>query len=155
MRFSKSLKMIPIAITLTGNVYASHNTNFLFNEDDIKSNLIQVDANTLKDSQRINSFLFDEHSTIVRVRGLLKKWQKETMFLSDVNKIRQNENYKKIVALGVNAVPSILNELSVSPSKLVWGLNEILDFKISKEPLSVNDACRLWVNWGINSGLIK
>ena len=74
-----------------------------------------------------------------------KAWQQQTKFLSSVSRIRQNQAFRKIVDMGGNAVPYILEEIERQPSTLVWALNEIFHKKIGQQN-TVTEACRLWIN---------
>jgi hypothetical protein len=147
MRFTRPLKMVPILVGLaaTTNAYAS--TEFAFNEKDIKNNLINIDLNTYALSKERSNFLFETEITKIRFNALYKQWQMETAFLSNVNQIIQNSNFKQLVSLGPSAVPYIIDEIKLNPSNLVWSLNLILNKRISKENVTVSQACSLWVKW--------
>ena len=151
MKFNKSLTMIPLVVSISANSFASNNTNFMYNEDDLKNNLIHINQNIINDTKRDDSFIFDTQYIRIRLYDYLEKWHSETELLSNVNKITRNENFKKIVSLGIKAVPDIIEEIHLRPSNLVWALNHILGFKISNSPLSIEEACRAWVRWGINN----
>lgn len=155
MKLHKSLAMIPLMVSLGGKSASNQKTNFVFNEDDLKMNFISVDQRLLQYSKLDDSFIFDDEYIKIRLRSYVKKWRRETAFLSDVNKIISNSNFVKIVNLGNKAVPSILAEIQQSPSNLVWSLNLICGFNISKTPISMEDACRLWVKWGLKESLIS
>jgi hypothetical protein len=76
----------------------------------------------------------------------LENWKNNTMFLSNISQIIEDENFVEIVSYGEKVVPFILEELSKNPSNLVWSLNLIYNNKISlKENTTIEEACRLWI----------
>lgn len=76
----------------------------------------------------------------------LQQWEENTMLLSSVSQIVEDENFQAIVAMGKLATPFILEELSKKPSTLVWALNLIYGKKISeKKDLTISEACKLWI----------
>ncbi len=79
-------------------------------------------------------------------QSLVKRWRRETMFLSSSYQIVQHPCFRSIVAMGEQAVPFILEEIKSSPSTLVWALNEIYDYRISNDPnMTLKSVCRRWV----------
>lgn len=82
----------------------------------------------------------------IRFERYLANWENETFFLSSVEQIVNNENFKSIVSLGIKSVPFIVEELERKPSVLVWALNFIYNKKISNNPsITITEACKLWV----------
>jgi len=74
------------------------------------------------------------------------EWRRKTMFVSSIQEIINNENFKAIVSMNRNAVPFILNEISKAPSTLVWALNMIYNSKITNNPnATITEACKLWM----------
>ena len=82
----------------------------------------------------------------LKFNALVAEWENETIFLSSLNAIVGNANFKAIVGMGERAVPYILNYIAQKPSTLVWALNEIYRGKISNNPkLTIPEACKLWL----------
>jgi hypothetical protein len=76
----------------------------------------------------------------------LAKWEKNTMFYSFSNQIIKDPYFRKIVLMGENVVPLIVDEIRNKPSTLVWALNIIYNTKISNKPeTTIEEACKLWV----------
>lgn len=74
------------------------------------------------------------------------EWRKKTMFVSSIQEIIDNENFKAIISMNRSAVPFILKELSKAPSNLVWALNIIFNSKITNNPnATITEACKLWM----------
>lgn len=108
--------------------------------------------NVVNDNIVLNHFQnvdSEDHSYMLlrrRFYNYYESWQEETMFLSSVNAIVENANFKAMVAMGHKIVPFVIEEIETAPSPLVWVLNEIFQTKISKNPNStIQDACKLWV----------
>jgi len=75
----------------------------------------------------------------------IKRWKEQTRFLSSTTKIIENEFFQKILAMGKEAIPFILDDIEKSPSTLVWALNIINGYKISEEDITIEEACRMWL----------
>lgn len=155
MKLTKSIAMIPLIISIGGKSFPYQNTSFVYNEDDIKNNLININDNIIKESKRDESFIFESHYVKLRLDEYIKKWRRETLILSDVSKIISNDSFNKIVQLGKTSVPFILEQLKREPSNLVWALNQILGFKVSSGPISIEDASLAWIKWGKNKDLVS
>ncbi len=82
----------------------------------------------------------------INFRNHLAAWQSETMFMSSVEDIVSQLDFKAILGMGKRAVPFILDEIEVRPSNLVWALNMIYERKITSKPdTTVTEACKLWI----------
>ena len=74
----------------------------------------------------------------------LTDWQRDTRFLSSVTAITNHPSFSRIVSMGGNAVPFILEEIKRKPSNLVWALNAFFHKKIGMGA-TVTEACKLWI----------
>lgn len=102
---------------------------------------------SVKDKQTVVSFLIGtmEESDDRRLFDrYLEKWQHDTHFLSSVSAITSHPSFIRIVNMGGNAVPFIIEEIERRPSNLVWALNAIFHKKIGNGQ-SVTEACKLWI----------
>lgn len=102
--------------------------------------------------------VFDDNSIIINKRfidkvglkdsfnSLKAAWLQETAFSSSVIDIIENTNFKRIVNMGKDAIPLIIEEIDNNPSTLVWALNIITGYTIDpSQRLSLSDACKVWV----------
>lgn len=89
----------------------------------------------LIDTMSDDRLLFDEY---------LADWQRDTRFLSSVTAVTTHPSFRRIVSMGGNAVPYILEEIERKPSNLVWALNAIFHKKIGHDA-TVTEACKLWI----------
>lgn len=85
---------------------------------------------------------------------LLNEWNDKTMFSSNANEIISSHPFHEIVKMGITAIPFILEQLKQKPGTLVWALNKITNSKISEQKISVEEASRLWVQWGKKNKII-
>jgi hypothetical protein len=82
----------------------------------------------------------------LKFRNHLINWKSNTKYMSSVQAIIENEDFRAIVAMGNSGVPYIINEIESNPSTLVWALNLILGHKITESPnATISEACKLWV----------
>lgn len=92
----------------------------------------------------------------IYINDCFNKWETETRFESNTNKIIENEYFQKIISLGEEATPFIINIIKETPSTLVWALNIIYNKKISNNPTTtVTEACNLWVKEYENNLTLK
>jgi len=108
--------------------------------------------------QNVDNNYFDNNSIILNKRiidkvglrdsfkSLKAAWVKETAFSSSVSDIIENSNFRRIVNMGEDAIPLIIEEIDKKPSTLVWALNIITGYTIDPgRRLSLSEACKVWV----------
>ncbi|WP_198432485.1 hypothetical protein [Burkholderia ubonensis] len=88
-----------------------------------------------------------------RIRAIFEPlrdaWHRETGVLSSTTDIVLNENYQKIIGLGPQAVPWILDDLRVTSAPWFWALRMIT----REDPVAPRDRGRInrmvdaWLNW--------
>lgn len=97
------------------------------------------------DKQAVVAFLIDTMDDDQQLfERLLNDWQHDTRFLSSTKAITTHPSFARIVSMGGNAVPYILEEIERKPSNLVWALNAIFHKKIGQDT-TVTEACKLWI----------
>jgi hypothetical protein len=142
VELSNKLKPLTIAVGML-----SSSTAFAYSDIDNFSGIKSISNNrTLNYIQDVDNndnhiwihrFVFDFH---------LMNWKEKTMFFSSTKSIIEDDDFKAIVAMGVSAVPYILNEIENTPSTLVWALNFIFEKKITdNQNTTITEACKLWV----------
>jgi len=83
---------------------------------------------------------------------LAEQWRNETGHKSKFYNSYMNKNYQKIMVLGADVVPVILEELQKEPDHWFWALeiisgeNPVEDNHVGQFELMVND----WIEWGKN-----
>lgn len=84
------------------------------------------------------------------------QWTRETKYFSSVEKIAMHPAYQRIIGMGMDAVPFILQELSREPKQWFWALKAITNV----DPVPVEDRGRVkrmakaWVKWGQEKGFV-
>jgi hypothetical protein len=79
-----------------------------------------------------------------------KKWQNETRFLSSTQAMKKNKNFQKIVKLGQNVVPCIIDQLREEPSFIVMALRAITGTcpEIPEKHLGhILEISNDWIEW--------
>ncbi|GAB3910112.1 hypothetical protein [Mucilaginibacter boryungensis] len=155
MKFSKSLTMIPLMVGLNASGSIAHNTNLSFNENELNNNLINIDLSTFNYLIEVKEITTDSLYLKSRFKKYLAAWKRETFVISNIDKIINNRNFLNIINMGDNAVPFILNEIHNRPSNLVWAMNLIFKGRISNNNLTINEACKAWVKWGLSTRKIS
>lgn len=86
--------------------------------------------------------------------AVLRRWQSETLFLSDPDKITEHPSYKALVANATLVMPLIVAELQTEPSSLVW----VLEDAFRERPYADADVGDLqamtnaWISWAHHNG---
>jgi hypothetical protein len=143
VQLSNKLKPLTLATGLLSMTNA-----FAYSDIDAFSGILTVTTNS-KTSEYIKSVDKSDNGYFLqkfRFQNHLINWEKKTLFLSSTKAIIENEDFQAIIAMGLSAVPYIIEEVERKPSTLVWALNIIYSRKITNSPnATISDACKLWV----------
>ena len=87
---------------------------------------------------------------------LASQWERETRNLSAIRAITLHPAYRKIISLGWQAVPLILNRIQRRPAFWFEALERITGENPVKPSMrgDVQRMIEAWVAWGIERGLI-
>ncbi len=80
-----------------------------------------------------------------------KNWRRETAKFSSIIAKSMNQNYQKIISLGKEAIPLILNELHKRPDHWFWALNVItndINPVQEEDEGDIEKMSEAWVKWG-------
>ncbi|HYM61895.1 MAG TPA: hypothetical protein VEZ11_13510 [Thermoanaerobaculia bacterium] len=88
--------------------------------------------------------------------ALAGRWAAETAHLSSTHDAVMNENYQKIIGMGPDALPLILNRLRKQPDHWFWALRAITRANPVEPELrgNVKAMADRWLEWGRQKGLI-
>jgi hypothetical protein len=90
-----------------------------------------------------------------RFRQLEAEWYRDTLFLSDPNKIMGHPAMRAIIAMGEAVVPIILRDLQTQAKKtlIVWALPKIVG---TNPPFEGNNdnMVEAWLQWGREKGYL-
>jgi hypothetical protein len=93
-----------------------------------------------------------------RFEKLAASWKTKTKFLSNVTTKILNADYQKIIGMGKDAIPFILNDLADNgPNDWYWALTAITDVNPIKPEMAGNMIAmtEAWLQWGTQAGYLK
>lgn len=114
----------------------------MINEDNFSLDGFSVDINASRGESEITIPLRDIN--IQEVYMNYEYWNRESKFLSTDN--YNNSDFRKIVAMGEEAVPGILEIINDHPDPIVHALDLIYpNFMKYEGYVSLEDVCRTWI----------
>lgn len=86
--------------------------------------------------------------------AVLNRWQSETAFLSDPEKITAHPSFKALVENAPLVAPLIIDELKSQPSLLVWVLDDAFEDKPypESEMGNIRAMSEAWIAWAERNG---
>lgn len=87
-------------------------------------------------------------------RELAEQWRRETGMYSSISKKVQHPAYRRIIDMGEDALPWILQELRDRPAHWFTALSTIVKDTSISEPKDPRMARETWLAWGKERGLI-
>src|SRR4051812_33627206 len=91
-----------------------------------------------------------------RFRRLAAEWKDLSQHMSNPAQMAMLRPYQKIIGMGADAVPFILEELRREPDQWFWALEAITD----ENPVPADTAGKVrqmaqaWIEWGKGRGLL-
>jgi hypothetical protein len=87
--------------------------------------------------------------TIIRrlFAELSDKWALDTLTSSSVTEIALHPAYQRIIGLGMQALPLIVERMRVSSEPWFWALRAIVGTDAAEGKTTVRDAIEAWTNW--------
>jgi hypothetical protein len=91
-----------------------------------------------------------------RFQQLAAEWKAQSRHLSNTAQMAMLRPYQKIIGMGWEAVPLILEELQREPDQWFWALEAITD----ESPVPPESAGKVrlmaqaWIDWGKSRGLL-
>jgi hypothetical protein len=92
-----------------------------------------------------------------RFRRLADEWKEQSRFLSNTMQSAMLKPYQRIIGMGWDAVPFILEELEREPRQWFWALEAITE----ENPVPPEAAGKLlpmaqaWIDWGKQHGFLS
>jgi hypothetical protein len=93
-----------------------------------------------------------------RFEILASNWKAKTKYVSNVTTKILNADYQKIIGMGKDAIPFILNDLADNgPNDWFWALTAITDVNPIKPEMAGNMVAmtEAWLQWGTQVGYLK
>lgn len=91
-----------------------------------------------------------------RFQRLAAEWKEQSRHMSNTAQMAMLRSYQKIIGMGPDAVPFILEELQREPGLWFWALETITDENPDPPEATgkVRQMAQAWVEWGKQRGLI-
>src|SRR6266404_5895121 len=91
-----------------------------------------------------------------RFQRLAAEWKEQSRHMSNTAQMAMLRPYQKIIGMGVDAVPLILEELQREPDQWFWALEAITDESpVPPEAAGkVRQMTQAWIDWGKQRGLL-
>jgi len=86
---------------------------------------------------------------LFRFHNLRLQWENDIQFLSSTNEICMHPAYQQMIGMGKEAIPLIIEELSIKPNHWFWALKAIT----GQDPVPISKRGRIkemtkeWVTW--------
>lgn len=100
------------------------------------------------------SFLAPNTQAVQKFRKLADQWRKDTRHISSLSKLSMHPAYQKIIGMGYDALPLILNELKEKGGHWLWALHAITDEDPAPEGATFRGAVAAWIAWGKTEGYL-
>ncbi len=91
-----------------------------------------------------------------RFQRLTKEWKEQSRYLSNSAQIAMLDSYQRIIGMGWQALPLILEEMKKEPGQWFWALEAITE----ENPVPPESAGRIlemtqaWIDWAKKRGII-
>ncbi|HEV7772709.1 MAG TPA: hypothetical protein VGO48_05395 [Conexibacter sp.] len=85
---------------------------------------------------------------------LVERWETDTTFSSATDEILLHPDYQRILALGIQVVPLILEQLRDKPRRWLWALKVLVDENPAERAADADAAVDAWMAWGRARGLV-
>ena len=94
--------------------------------------------------------------TISRFQRLAAEWKHKSRYMSNTAQMAILPAYQRIIGMGVEAVPLILQELRREPDQWFWALEAITeaDPVPAEAKGKVTEMAQAWIEWGKQRGLV-
>lgn len=96
------------------------------------------------------------HDTRERFQRLAGEWKERARHMSNTAQMAMLPSYQRIIGMGWDAVPYILDELRREPNQWFWALEAITE----ENPVppaaagKVRQMAQAWIEWGAQRGLL-
>ena len=88
-------------------------------------------------------------------RELADEWKLDTMTSSSITEICSHWAYQRVIGLGAQAVPVILNDVADGTRHWSWALAAITGENPAEDAETPRAASDAWLSWGRQRGLIS
>lgn len=99
-------------------------------------------------------YLRPERDVEATFRELAGVWERETLLVSSPTEAATHDSYQKIIGLGLQCVPLLLDRLRASRRNYFWALDAITHQNPAGTSECVGDAIDAWTAWGRDNGYL-
>jgi hypothetical protein len=85
---------------------------------------------------------------------LCEKWKKETYFHSSLGKLFTHPAYVRIIGMGKDAIPFVLNDLEKNPTRWFYALKYMAGFDAAAGATNFEEARMKWLEWGYQNNYL-
>jgi hypothetical protein len=103
----------------------------------------------------VERFLHKEGELEETFNSFKEQWREETGHISSVSRKAMHPCYQRIIGLGLQAIPLILQELQERPADWFWALNAITGEDPVHEDDNFDQATQAWLDWGKSKGYLR
>jgi hypothetical protein len=91
-----------------------------------------------------------------KFRALTARWKRDTATTGHLSKIVMHPDYQRIMAMGPEVIPLILQDLSKSSGHWFWALHNLVPpgHDPAEGTTTIKDATHAWLEWGKAKGLL-
>lgn len=118
-----------------------------------RSNYIETAEAFTRFSRRPRPQLRTSREVGLLFHSYANDWRAATMFESNIEKKVLHSSYQKIIGLGPDVLPFILQELARDQGHWFWALAAIVGEDKAQGCTTVQEATRAWISWGVQVGL--
>jgi hypothetical protein len=87
--------------------------------------------------------------------SLVSEWRVATAYESNVERIILNSAYQRIIGLGPQVLPHVMNDLDETRDHWFWALMAIVGEDKASGQTSVGAATEAWLAWGRSVGIFN
>jgi hypothetical protein len=87
--------------------------------------------------------------------ALADRWERETLVVSSPSEAARHPAYYRMIGLGLQAVPLILERLRTDHKYWFWALAAITGEDPASDSETIPAAVEAWVDWGSRSGYLS
>jgi len=85
---------------------------------------------------------------------LADQWISQTEHMSSIKKACMHTSYQRIIGMGSQVIPYLLQELNQNPNHWFWALNAITEEDPAQSEDSFDGAVSAWLKWGKEKGYL-
>jgi len=99
-------------------------------------------------------YLRSEREVEETFERLAASWERDTLLVSSPSEAAMHDSYQKIIGLGLQVVPLLLQRLRDTRRNYFWALNAITHRDPAERSETVGEAIDAWLAWGSDNGYI-